>query len=120
STSSLQSISRRLTAVLAVLVLASGCTLWDRGGEPAAPATETATATATISITASVTTTPTPTSQPPTATPIAEEDLLRPSTQLAYFHTISEHGDSAEHLAEVAGIVILTYGDEASRDAMRA
>ncbi len=108
---------------LVIVGSTTGCGLWAddlaTGSTPLPMTPPSATATATPRATATSTTVPA--TAIPTATPqptIPIEDLT-PSTQLAYFHTISSDGDSAELLAEKADLIILTYGDERYRDALR-
>jgi hypothetical protein len=123
STAGFWKVVSRSIVCLVIAGSATGCGLWAdelaTGSTPPPMTPSTATATATPR--AMATSTTVPATVIPTATPqptIAIENLT-PSTQLAYFHTISSDGDTPELLAEKADLVILTYGDEHHRDALR-
>jgi len=115
-----------VVAALVVVVLVAGCEVLDRRDSSRDPISglvgrpDTSSPTPAPTSTASATETATREIGPAAQTPgESVVDHVTPSTSLAYFHTISERGDSPVEVAKQAGIVILTYGDEPYRDALR-
>ena len=123
----LRKVASRSIVSLAIVGSVTGCGLWadDLATTSAPTPTRSATSVATIEATATVEPASTGTLVPPTSVPTSTPqptvaiDDLTPSTKLAYFHTISPEGDAPELLAQNADFIILTYGDEQYRDALR-
>lgn len=116
----------RTTAIGSILglflVIMSGCSFGNDDDAPGASSTTpieraTTTSAANVAPTSQTLSSASPTTAAPVSSPVPSRDR---TAQLAYFHIAPTDGESPATLAERAGFITLTHGDETYRDELRA